>query len=433
MLLLNIFVNSDNAAFSSKNGILYNKDFSKLVMYPQDNPTVNLVLPEGLKEISDGIFRNNHILKTILIPSSVINIGAGITESTSIESIIVDSNNAVYDSRNNCNAIVESKANKLIAGCKNTVIPNNVEIIGTRALNNVGISTINLHTGIKKIEADGVSAVYVNIPSIEAWLNIVGDDSYSYPVDTISGTLCINNEPITNVVIPGSVTAIKDYAFKSQNQIESITIKNGVTSIGSYAFSGTSIKSLTIPASISEIGSTIFEGCYNLSTVNFENGIKHVNGSMFFSSYVEEITIPPSVSSISDNLWGLNFAAEENGKICVVNVEDLASFAKISLLFPQGELNSLILKHNGATVTDLVIDNSITSIGQAFNGFQSIKSITIPTSVKSISEYAFNCCSNLTSITYEGTTAQWEQMNVPPTSLPAGITITCTNGTLTTA
>lgn len=91
------------------------------------------------------------------------------------------------------------------------------------------------------------------------------------------------------------------------------------------------------------------------------------------------------------------------------------------------------LYYNGTPITDFIIPDGVEFINKRFNCCETFTSLTIPTSVKSISEYAFNCCSNLTSITYEGTTAQWEQMNVPPTSLPAGITITCTNGTLTTA
>lgn len=116
-----------------------------------------------------------------------------------------------------------------------------------------------------------------------------------------------------------------------------------------------------------------------------------------------------------------------------ISISDISKWCKVGHGQWFDDSHLMKLYYNGTPITDLIIPDGVEFINQGFNCCKTITSLTIPTSVKSISEYAFNYCSNLTSITYKGTTAQWEQMNVPPTSLPAGITITCTNGTLTTA
>ena len=66
--------------------------------------------------------------------------------------ISVDGNNPVYDSRGGCNAIIETESKKLIYGCKNTTIPDGVEIIGRDSFYKVGITRINIPASVKTIE-----------------------------------------------------------------------------------------------------------------------------------------------------------------------------------------------------------------------------------------------------------------------------------------
>ena len=70
-----------------------------------------------------------------------------------LKQISVDKENAIFDSRNNCNAIIETASNKLLYGCKNTIIPPNVSIIGEAAfLENEEITSIVIPEGIESIE-----------------------------------------------------------------------------------------------------------------------------------------------------------------------------------------------------------------------------------------------------------------------------------------
>lgn len=152
-------------------------------------------------------------LTSITIPNSVSSIGNDtFSFCNGLTSITVNSNNPKYDSRGKCNAIIETTTNQLIAGCKNTVIPNSVTSIGDFAF-------------------QGCSG-------------------------------------LTSITIPNSVTSIGYLAFGYCNGLTSITIPNSVTSIGNYAFSYCSdLMSITIPNSVSYIGDAAFFCCRNLSLV----------------------------------------------------------------------------------------------------------------------------------------------------------------------
>ena len=134
----------------------------------------NTVIPEGVKRIWQNAFAERIHLKSITIPASVTSIvGMPFSDCDSLEEIKVDADNAIFDSRNNCNAIIESATNTLIAGCGKTVIPEGIETIGDSAFERVktlthvtipksvteirgyesceNLSTVNLQKGIQTI------------------------------------------------------------------------------------------------------------------------------------------------------------------------------------------------------------------------------------------------------------------------------------------
>ena len=249
---------------------------------------------------------------------------------------------------------------------------------------------------------------------------------------------------LTSVTIPNSVTSIGSYAFSKCGSLTSVTIPNSVTSIGNYAFSYCrSLTSVTIPNSVTSIGESAFADCYvkNDSFINnsaltssnnwgatlfdkqtneglliadkivvgcrlwatsitIPNSVTSI-GSYAFSGCkgLTSITIPNSITSIGDGaFWGCT-------SMTSVHITDIAAWCKIA--FESSEdcySNPLYVAHhlyiNGEEIKDLVIPNSVTSIGDnAFYGCSSLTSITIPNSVTSIGDGAFRECSGLTSIT----------------------------------
>jgi hypothetical protein len=152
-------------------------------------------------------------LTSISIPRSVTSIESSAFNSCiGLTTIVVEEGNAKYDSRNNCNAIIETSSNTLIVGCKNTTIPNSVRSIGS-----------------------------------SAFLGISG---------------------LTYITIPNGVTSIGSGAFYQCSSLSSVNIPNSVKNIGGSAFYACiSLTSITIPNSVTSIGGWAFYGCIDLNSV----------------------------------------------------------------------------------------------------------------------------------------------------------------------
>ena len=156
----------------------------------------------------------------------------------SLTSIIVDKRNTTYDSRENCNAIIDTKSNTLILGCKNTIIPNSVTSIGEWAFR----------------DCKRLTSITIPISVTSS-----GNEAFSGCWD------------LTSITIPNSVTSIGEWAFRDCERLTSITIPNSVTSIGDAAFSGCyGLTSITIPNSVTSIGERAFRDCKRLTSITCE-------------------------------------------------------------------------------------------------------------------------------------------------------------------
>lgn len=188
----------------------------------------HVIIPNSVNKIGAHLFSGCDELTFISIPQSVSYIGHGVFDHCHrLSSITVNGQNAIYDSRDDCNAIIETATNTLVQGCAFTIIPNTINKIGKCAF-----------SGCTRL---------------------------------------------TSIVLPDSVTEIDDNAFEDCKHLKTIIIPNSVKRIGSHAFYNcNSLDSIIIPDSVDEIGYNAFENCTHLRQIHVKNA------SLFFGKNVPE-------------------------------------------------------------------------------------------------------------------------------------------------
>lgn len=250
-------------------------------------------IPNSITVIGSNAFKGSGIT-SVYIPSSVTKIGDfqhpnPFRDCKSLESIVVDDNNEVYDSRSNCNAIIETSSNIFVAGCRGSVIPENVNIIGHRAFEEcTWLTSMSIPDHVTTIEWRAFewceNLRTINLPNS---IKVIGSSAFRY---------CTNLESIN---IPNGVTTIEDNTFECCYELKHIDIPLGVTTIGKEVFYGSGLRSIEMPSSVLSIGNRAFESCTWLTNVIIPFGVNNIDSYAFYKCYsLNSVVIPSSVSSI---------------------------------------------------------------------------------------------------------------------------------------
>lgn len=446
--LAKITVSPDNKNYSSVDGVLFNKDMTILIRYPEGaadssyvvpnsvveiysnafigcNSIKSITLSKGLKKIYDGTFANLTNLESVIVQEGVQHIGNKAFENCSSlkqislpESLI--SIGSVYKGNpNDFSASEYFQYGRTFYGCtslEEVKIPDNVEIIG--------YSTFYGCTSLSKVKL-------------------------SKKLKEIAENTFYGCSSLKNIIIPKGVLEIGYSAFENCTSLENIELPDGLTAIGisvdhyfhtsgCYSFAGcTSLKEVVIPDSVTGIGSCAFSGCTSLSKVKLSNNLAIIDEGTFSGcTSLAEIVIPDSVTKIrgksdseyfggafigctslskvklSNNLTeigiytflGCTSLAEIDMPDSVTEIDwsafkDCTSLSKVKLSNNLTKIENRVF--SGCTsLKEIAIPDGVTEIDySAFSGCTSLQEITIPDSVTTVYDTAFSNCTSLESIT----------------------------------
>lgn len=233
----------------------------------------SIEIPSSVKSIGESAFTGCNGLTSIEIPNSVMSIGSyAFSGCTGLASIIVDKNNQVYDSRNNCNAIIETSTNTLISGCKSSKIYSSVTGIGNFAFYDCRLTSIEIPNSVKSI---GEKAFYEceNLTSIKIPNSVTSIGKYALAA-------C---RGLRSVELPNSITSIEEGTFETCTNLTLIVIPSSVATIGSYAFRNcTSLKSVDVLGARMSIGNSAFARCSGIETVSIWGNYISLSSDVFF-------------------------------------------------------------------------------------------------------------------------------------------------------
>ena len=341
-------------------------------------------LSDQITSIDRSVFAHCVSLTKIQIPASVIFLGEDIFQDcVSLQTIIVEEGNIKFDSRRDCNAIIETDTNTLIIGCKSSKIPEGIEIIKHHAFFGcIGLTNIVIPASVLKIQRD----VFINCSHLESIIVEQGNLTYDSRgnsnaiIDTYSGELVGGCK---NTSIPQGVTSIGECAFWGCSYLTNIKIPEGVTAIEGYAFHGCSnLESITMPKGLERIERGAFRDCKSLLSAHIPHSVYHVGDYTFEGcEQLKSVVISKNLTSIREcSFRGCKNLTTIDLPESIVQIERSAFEDCTSLM-------------------QVKIANQVERVGYyVFKNCKSLESIIIPENVKAIGGGTFWGCEKLSNV-----------------------------------
>lgn len=454
--LTSISMDSSSKNFSAQDGVLFNKDKSKIVRYPSAKigtsyaipssvrnieknafkycenltsitiPNIvteiginsfqdchnlsDVTLPESLISIGEDAFEECTSLKTITLPQNVTSIGEGaFSDCRNLSKIEVNENNKSFCSYS---GILLNKDKTTLIQCpsaypnENITIPNGVTSISKYAFVSCeNLKSITVPESLQSVGLDAFSHCdnieKVNISNLSKWCSIdFGLENYvstsSNPLYSGNGLLYLNGTLIKNLVVPSGVKQLGLCAFAGIS-LNSITVPDSVVSIDQSFYGCSDLESLTIPCSFDFGHNRVFDDA-SIDSLTLTNGTgkmaEYPNdaSSSFPWSTIRNIYIQNNVCSLE-----MEFL-KKCANLESFNVSsDNKNYSSVDGVLYNKNKELLVLYPSEKTDTEFVIPSFVKSIGDyAFNNCNAI--ISLESDVNSIGRNAFYQCSNLKKV-----------------------------------
>ncbi len=321
--LTSINVDTNNANYSSVDGVLFNKDQTTIVCYPVGKTDTSYIIPSSVTRIGTYAFRGCSGLTSITIPASV----------TSIES------SAFY----NC------------SGLTSITIPNSVTSIGDFVFYGCsGLTSITIPNSVTSI---GDSVFY----GCSGLTGITIPNS----VTSIGESVFEDCSSLTSITIPNSVTSIGDYAFQQCSGLTSVTIPESVNSIGRQVFNNCSgLTSITIPDSVTSIGNSAFRNCTSLTSITIPDSVTSIGTYAFYDcSSLNNVYFYNNISIDTSSIG--NYAFGNGSSEVTYWVKDQTSLTNIQAIY-DADTSATKFTSNNFQIMPSVTITTDANLGQIF-------------------------------------------------------------------
>lgn len=359
---------------------------------------INLIIPDSVKEIGDRAFYNCSVLETVTLPSGMQRIGANAFSGTTLKSVTTDSAviaDGAFASGMLESVVLEDGVTQIGADAfrgifESVVIPSTVTQIATQTAFN--------STDLKTYE---VSEDNQNFTSVDAVL-YTKDKSVLWAVPVKWG------EENSTFELPAEVSEIGEYAFSNNQTIQTVVMADGLKKIGTHAFASCgAVQEITLPASLEEIGDNAFSSCWALEKATIGPNVKELPEAMFEGcSSLSELTLSEGLVSIGnaafENCESLKTILLPNSLESVNGASfDMASKELTLELQPDNTRFSIrdgsLCSYDGTELVAYIdrganvytVPDGITTMRSYCISSNTVKSITIPSSVVNIQDQAF--------------------------------------------
>lgn len=331
-------------------------------------------LPDSVTKLDEMAFSECEALEAVEIGASLMTLDPTVFAGcTSLMQLSVVESNPWLDSRDNCNAIIETATSTLLMGCKNTRIPQTVTAIGPSAFEGcVGLTDIEFPDAMTTMGAAAFSGckalTSITLPSA---------------LEAISDYLFADCSSLQDVTIHQAVTSIGVEAFYRCTELQGIQIPQFVTTVRYMAFSDcSSLHSIVFPNSVTTIESNVMQNCTNLVSADLPDELKKIPSNLFYNcKMLKTVIIPTTVERIESGAF-----------------QNCTSLEAVQL--PDGLTTLGSGTFSGSAIQAIDIPNSVTGIGwYTFENCTSLKQVTIGNGAKSIGIHTFNGCTALKQVT----------------------------------